>query len=173
MDCFLSYIGIYAPGVLTPPAPPAPESGLYINKDLPISIQEIDAYADAEQETLWIVWDEVQKRGIKKFISKVQAGYRDLFGSCFLDEDWFCDNKAELQLPLLYFLGAELMTEKIYTTRINRYTRAFDIARAREMREEFTNEFYSQLKDALGNIGQVEEKGCANDGVFIYFESLP
>jgi hypothetical protein len=175
MDCFLNYIGIFAPGVSVPPAPPTPAafSGLYINKDLPISIQEIDAFADAEQETLWTVWDEVQKRGIKKFVNKVQASYRELFGTCFIDSDWFCDNKEALALPLLYFLGMELMIEKIYTTRINRYTRAFDSARAREMREEFTNEFYNHLKDSLMNIGQTEDKGCAADGIFIYYESTP
>lgn len=177
MDCLINYIGLYTPGVTTPPAPAVPAdpdfSGLYINKDLPISIQEIDSFADSEQDTLWVVWDEVQKRGIKKFVNRVKAGYKELFGICFLEDDWFCTNKDSLKLALLYYLGMELMIEKIYTTRINRFTRAFDMARAKEMREEFQGTFYEQLKDALEIIGKAENEGCANGDVFHYEESLP
>lgn len=148
-----------------------PPSGLFINRDLPISLEEIDKIADSEQETFLGLWDELQDRAIKKFINRVKAGYKELFGICFLDDDWFCDNRVKLAHALLYYLGMEIMIEKIYSTRINRYTRSFDIRRAQEMRADFQAEFYIQLKDALEliNDGNKQESG----DVFTYVEVLP
>lgn len=175
MQCLKNYIGIdvqgapaYAiEGEETPTA-----SGLYINKDLPLSLVEMGSLADSEQPSLLVLWDEVQNRAIKKFINKVKAGYRELFNLCFLEDDWFCENKELLKYALLYFLGVELMIEKIYTTRINRFTRTFDTARAKELREEWQGEFYSQLKDALELIGHNDRKQQGGS-VFSLVETLP
>lgn len=147
-------------------------SGLYINKDLPISLEEINSLADGEQLTFIKVWDEVQIRGIRKFISRVRGGYQELFNVCHLADDWFCENRMKLALPLLYCLGAELMIEKLFSTRINRFTRSFDKARGQEMREEFEAEFSKYLRDALGAIGHEEEK-VEGGQIYSYVTVLP
>jgi hypothetical protein len=169
MDCLIDYIKIE--GTTYPPDTGGLYSGLYINKDLPINLKQIDKIADEEQGTFLVVWSEVQKRGVKKFVNRVKAGYKELFNICFLDDEWFCDNKAYLALPLLYYLGTELMIERQYSDRINRYT-TIERARARELREEFQGEFYTQLKDALELIGCVAGND-ENGEIFTFVEVLP
>lgn len=173
MNCLKNYIqiaGCNAPsyeveGETTPEA-----SSLFINQDLPISLEEIDKIADSEQVTFLGVWNEVQDRALRKFVIEVKAGYKELFAVCGLSDDWFCENKELLAMPLLYFLGAELMFEKMFSNRINRYT-TIDKVKATELRKEFLKEFTNQLKNALELIrgSQCGEAGA----VFKYIESLP
>jgi len=47
-----------------------------------------------------------------------------------------CNNKSNFLSSWAYLLGAELMTERIYSSRINRWT-TIDKARATELRKEF------------------------------------
>lgn len=167
MNCLMDFIQIE--GCSAPQG--AGASGLFINKDLPISLKQIDAVADSEQLTFLEVWKEVQQRGIKKFVNRVKAGYKELFGICFIEEDWFCENKQQLAHALLYYLGMELMTERLYSDRINRYT-TIDRSKAKEQREEFQGEFYIQLKDALELIGHAKDKRADGD-IANYREVLP
>lgn len=182
MDCLKNFIqiqGCAAPdysyddntdGDDNPETEPTEASGLYINVDLPISLEQMDKIADAEQKTFLGVWDEVQNRAIKKFVIRVKAGYKELFGICDLDDDWFCENKDKLSYALLYFLGIELMTERMFSTRINRYT-TIDRTRAGELKSEFDSEFRTQLKDALEliNAGENHEAG----DIYSLVEVLP
>jgi hypothetical protein len=168
MQCLKNYIQIEG---CTAPVYAGTPSGLFINKDLPISLNEIDKLADNEQESFLGVWDEVQNSGIKKFVNRVKAGYKELFNVCFLEDDWFCDNKQKLALALLYYLGVELMITKIYSTRINRFTMSFDSNRAKAMREDFQAEFYIQLKDALELIAGPNKKESGD--IFSIVETLP
>jgi hypothetical protein len=172
MDCLKNYIQIE--GCNSPQYKIGDEvkeaSGLYINKDLPLSLEQIDKIADSEQQTFLVVWDEVQNRAIKKFIIDVKAGYKELFGVCGLQDDFFCDNKDKLAMPLLYFLGAEIMFERMYSSRINRYT-TIDAKKAVELRKEFLSEYKNQLKSSLEIInGDM----CSETGqVMTYIESIP
>jgi hypothetical protein len=155
-----------------PDTDPTSASGLFINKDLPsISLENIDKLADSEQKTFLGVWDEVQDRGIRKFRIRVKTGYKELFGICNVEDDWFCDNRQALAMPLLYFLGAELMIERIYSSRINRWTTNIDKQKAIDLRGEFEDEFITQLKSAL----EIIDDGADNESgdVFSYAEVLP
>src|SRR3954470_16044322 len=142
MDCLTNYIGI-AGGCNVPiynyqidDIVQAP-SGFFINSDLPsISLKQMDKIADEEQRTFIGLWSELQDRAIRKFRINARAGYKELFGVCDIDADWFCDNRELLALPLLYFLGSELMFERLYSDRINRYT-TIDLSDAKELRTEF------------------------------------
>lgn len=145
-------------------------SGLFINRDLPISLEMIDKIADSEQQTFLGVWEEVQTIGIRKFLIRVRAGYKELFNACNLEDAWFCDNKEYLALPLLYFLGAELMYARIYSSRINRYT-TVDAKKARELKSDFDSQFLTELKSALEIIGSPEEK--QSNEVFQFIEVIP
>lgn len=182
MQCLINYIsieGCSAPaytfddnsdGDDNPETEPPTASGLFINVDLPISLEMIDKIADSEQATFLGVWEEVQNRGLKKFELRVKAAYVEMWGQCDIDENWYCTNKQELAMPLLYFLGAELMYERLYSTRINRYT-TIDKNKASELRKDFLKEFDLQLRDALILIGadSPEQQG----DVFSYVEVIP
>jgi len=133
-----------------------PASGLFINKDLPISLESIDKIADSEQITYLTVWDEAQNRGIPKFIIRVKAGWQELYGKCDLIDDWFCTNKLSLAYTLLYFLGSELMYDRAYSPRRNMWT-GIDRDKALAMKSDFDAEFQVQLKAALQIINDDEE----------------
>lgn len=51
-------------------------------------------------------------------------------------EGLVCNNKEVFTQPLLYLLGMELMTERIYSSRLNRWT-TIDLKSAKELRKEF------------------------------------
>ena len=146
------------------------ESGLYINVELPITLDMLNKIKESEQVDLNAMWDEIQDRTIKKFIIRVKQGYRELFGVCSVDDDWFCENKDNLSIALLYYLGSELMLERIFSTRINRYT-TIDRKKAEELKALFDDEFPIQLKAAL-EIIHVSLKDETGE-VFTYREFLP
>lgn len=175
MTCFKNYIqieGCAAPTyTYTVNGSAATPSGLFINRHLPIPLKQIDKIANEEQVTFLGVWNDVQDRGIQKFIIRVKTGYKELFGVCNgIDDAWLCSNREFLAMPLLYFLGSELMQERLWSDRINRYT-TIDKDRATEMKAELDAEFQLQLKAALEaiNAGVQEEAG----EVFTIIESLP
>jgi hypothetical protein len=183
MDCLKNFIqieGCSAPeyeydsntdGDDNPSTDHTDPSGLFINKDLPgVTLESIDKIANSEQLTFLGVWSDVQDRGIRKFRIRVKSGYKELFNKCDIDDDWFCDNREAMALPLLYFLGSELMFERLYSSRINRYT-TIDKEKASQLKTEFDNEFIIQLKDALEiiNNGEDEENGT----LFSFSEVLP
>ena len=146
------------------------ESGLYINVDLPITLDMLNKIKETEQSDLIDLWDEIQDRTIKKFVIRVKQGYRELFGVCTVDDDWFCENKDDLSIALLYYLGSELMIERIFSTRINRYT-TIDKKKAEELKALFDEEFPIQLKAALEIIhGDFKDE---TGEVFTYREFLP
>ena len=146
------------------------ESGLYINVDLPITLDMLNKIKETDQADLKAMWDEIQDRGIKKFVIRVKQGYRELFGVCSIDDNWFDDNKDDLSFSLLYFLGSELMIERIFSTRINRYT-TIDRKKAEELKGLFDDEFPTQLKAALEIIhGSVKDEAGE---VFTFREVLP
>jgi hypothetical protein len=147
-----------------------PESGLYINVDLPITLDMLNKIKEADQADLNAMWDEIQDRGIKKFIIRVKQGYRELFGVCSVDEDWLDTYKDDLAMALLYYLGSELMIERIFSTRINRYT-TIDKNKAIELKQLFDDEFPIQLKAALEIIhGSLKDE---TGEVFTFREVLP
>ncbi len=182
MDCLKNYIGIRgcdAPAYTwdantdsddDPETNPTSPSGLYIN-DLPgLSLKQIDKLANEEQITWYQLWDSVQDSTIKKFVNKVKAGYKELFGVCTIDDDWFCTNREALSTPLQYFLGIELMVVRLFTDRINRYT-TIEINKARELRQEYSDSFVDELKSSL----EIIDANTNQEGgdIFSIIETLP
>lgn len=150
----------------------ATPSGLFINKDIAgITIKAMDKVAGDTQETFLGLWDEVQNRAIKKFKLKVRGGYRELFNECdALDDEFFAANRSNLAMPLLYFLGSELMSAWMYTDRINRYT-TINADRAAEIKADCDAQFPDYLKTALEDINAGADQ--ENGDVFSYVEGLP
>jgi len=166
MDCLKDYILLDG---VTPKV--TPNSNLYLNRELTIPMLHISGMVSNDQGTLEGIWDEVQTKAIKKFLIRLKLGMQELFSNCMaVDEAWVCKNRETLAMPLLYFLGTELMLEVTHTNRINRYT-SIDKNRALEMRDEFTREFQVQLKAALEMINANPKTELGQ--VFTYVEVLP
>lgn len=73
--------------------------------------------------------------------------------------DWLvCNNIAQFILPWQYLLGAELMTERIFSDRENRFTN-IDLDKARELRTEFQTGFETELNIAISGI-DISENDC-------------
>lgn len=70
-----------------------------------------------------------------------------------------CSNKTPWSNPLLYLLGAELMNERLHSDRLNRYT-TLDLAKARELREEFDARYRQELLTAIDAIALTAGDGC-------------
>lgn len=172
MDCLKNYIQIAGCGgaeytyeidsVLQNP------SDLFIN-DL-VSLRQMDKITDEDKITFLGLWDSVQDKAIRRFVVRVKAGYKELFGVCELDDDWFCTNRENLALPLQYFEASELMFERLYTDRINRYT-TIDREKAKELRAEFDSSFMTELKNSLEIINAGVDQIAGE--LFSFVEVLP
>ena len=73
--------------------------------------------------------------------------------------DWLiCSNIDMFTLAWQYCLGAELMIERIYSDRINRFT-GIDLEKAKELRTEFETGWKAELEIAIDGI-DISENDC-------------
>lgn len=154
LQCLTDFIGLMGCGSSEP------GSGLYINSLPGISLEMMDNIADAEQKTFVGVWNEVQKRGIMSFRTQFMAQLNQCYQINQRDtvECLACDNKDLLATSLMYLLGHELMIERIYSNRINRYT-TIDEEEAKELRDYYLSKFLDELPLAVQGI-DVEDSDC-------------
>ena len=68
-NCLIDYIGILGCGAVTPP------SGFYLNSLPGITIKSIEALADSEKKTFLGVWENIQTRSSRRFISEVSKAF--------------------------------------------------------------------------------------------------
>ncbi|KKN67197.1 hypothetical protein LCGC14_0463700 [marine sediment metagenome] len=97
----------------------------------------------------------------------------DLFGlsgiwSVICSFDGFvCNNKESFTTALWYLLGMELMTERLYTSRLNEFT-AYDRNKAKELLQLFTRKYNGQVLNEDGEVIQTLDDGeltMAVDGI--------
>jgi len=159
MECLENRIGIRGCGV--------DESGaqLFIN-DLPgVSLQNIDALVDEEDETFLVLWNKVSMRAMKKFDVLVKAQ----LNKCYKITDntvvtcLICEKKELFDVALWYLFGTELMIERTSSDTISRYT-TIDLDKAEQLKAEFYSEFQSSLQDAVDGINP-EDSDCVTDCV--------
>ncbi|HMX02912.1 MAG TPA: hypothetical protein PK511_11740 [Chitinophagales bacterium] len=80
--------------------------------------------------------------------------------------DWVvCNNIDLFTLAWQYCLGAEVMTERIYSDRQNRYT-GIDLEKAKALRDEFQKGFEVELKNAISGI-DIDESDCCIECVSV------
>lgn len=70
-----------------------------------------------------------------------------------------CNNKDSFTLALWYLLGEELMDERIYSNRINRYT-TVDVKKAKELKELFNKKYTEALAECCDNIDLDTSDAC-------------
>ena len=98
-------------------------------------------------------------------------GFTGVFGARCTYNNIVCNNKDVFKLALWYLFGHELMCERIYTPRLNRFT-TIDLEKAKQLRDEFKNEFERELSNAIQGIKLNVNDCCLEcDAIITYKES--
>jgi hypothetical protein len=167
MECLVNRIGIMGCGAPSSEATEtAPALPILLVNQLPgISLQNIEALADDEQETFLGVWADVVLRSMKKFESLVKAKINQCYKitdkqviSCLV-----CEKKELFDVALWYLHGAELMIERTASDVVSRYT-TIDLEKAEQLKAEFYVEFERSLSDAVESLDP-SDSDCIEDCV--------
>lgn len=146
LSCFLDYVGLVRRnGVYDQPG-----SGQFVNTLPGININNVDRIADSEQGTWKTVWADVQVEAASRFYLDVLSRMR---GCYKLDPDCdyealICTNKEILATAWKYLLGVQLMSERMFSERLNRFT-LVDRKQAEELRAAYQSEYEVYLEQAI------------------------
>lgn len=151
MQCFIDYIGIKYTGANEP------ASGLYINQLPGITLKMIDSIVEAEQQTFLGLWKEVQDRTLRKFSKDYKGKFENKYvGFCCNSEECnpeniCCENKSLFADSWMYCLGTELMIERMYSSRLNKFT-TIDKDQAQDLKDYYQVEYEKSLNHAIKHI---------------------
>lgn len=126
---------------------------LFINSLPGMTLENIAALVNDEQETFLGLWNDVVLRTMKKFEILVKAK----INQCFKITDktviacLICENKELFDVASWYLHGTELMIERTSTDVMSRFT-TIDLDKAERLKEEYYSEFLSALNDAVTSI---------------------
>lgn len=143
MDCFIDLVAIKNCEGATAPA------GGFINSLPGISLESIDRIADADQISFAGVWSDIQAEAARRFESDFMTAVSECYElNPYCDyEEFACTNTTKLLNAWRYLLGNQLMLERLYSTRINRFT-TVDRDQAIELRDYYQVEYEKALKQA-------------------------
>lgn len=143
MDCLVDTVGIKSCDDEALPV------GGFINSLPGISLESVDRIADADQITFRGVWTDIQAEAARRFESDFMTSVSECYElNAYCDyEDMACDNQAKLLNAWRYLLGNQLMIERLYSTRINRFT-TVDRDQAIELRDYYQVSYENALKQA-------------------------
>lgn len=172
MDCLVNYIGLKGC------CEEEPESGVYLN-DLPgITLESIEKISEREQVSYKGVWNDIQKRALRKFGREFTSKLSELYNTncCNEDcsiEDLICGSKESLIDVLLFSFGIQLMLERLYSSRLNSFT-TIDRDQAAELKDFYQVEYERALELAVKNLPKSLIDGCFNCVSRVqYVERLP
>ncbi len=147
MDCLKGYIGLSAKLSVEV------ESGLYVEALPDISLLLSEGISEKGNDKVLEMWKDVEERALRKFrtlfIREINATFK--ISDIAVSDCLICKNKEVLATALWYFLGAELLTEGLGSSRINRFT-TIDRQKHREMRAEMEEVFMVDLQTAIANL---------------------
>jgi hypothetical protein len=83
-----------------------------------------------------------------------------------------CNYKQNLAVAWWYLLGSELMKERIYTDRVNRYT-TVDLDRARELTQRLYNDYMNELLTFVDSVDLMRDWCIDCDAIVKQVEFLP
>lgn len=145
MDCFIDHIGIKSEG---------DTEGLFINQLPGVTLKMINGITETEQATFTGLWDEVQKRTLRKFKKDYLSKFKNKYVGFCCDEEACnpetiaCDNIELFEDAWMYCLGTELMIERLYSSRLNKFT-TIDKDQASELKDFFQVEYEKALNYAI------------------------
>ena len=138
---------------------------LVVNDLLGISLQNLNAIVEDEDETFLVMWNKVVLRTMKKFEVLVKAKLNECYKltdktvvACLI-----CENAELFDVALWYLHGTELMIERTSTDTLSRYT-TIDLDKAEELKAYFYGEFQACLNDAVQGMN-IADSDCITDVV--------
>lgn len=146
MTCFVDYIGLS----LCAGAYEVPASGIYISSLPGLNLESIDKIATQEQINYIGVWDDVQTNAVQQFKIDVMAEMRKCYElDCECDYDaLICENIEVLVQAWKYLLGIWILTFRINSNRLNRFT-TVDIPQAKELIAYYQAEYEKFLSSSV------------------------
>jgi hypothetical protein len=159
LDCFINFVGLIRCGAYSEPS----ESGQYINTLPGLTLDQFNKIAESEQRNYTGVWADIQAEASARFYTDI---LQEIL-TCFklnknIDyEDLICFNKKVFVNAWKYLLGKQFMTERLYSSRVNKYT-TVDRAQAEKLEVKFDEEYLLYLRQAvtLMDVSKYEEKLC-------------
>jgi len=169
MNCLQNRIGIKGCGApataaveANPNATPPVEAVeglpvLFINSLPGITLENIAALVNSEQETFLGLWSDVVLRTMKKFAILVKAKTNQCYRITdkAVIECLICEKKELFDVALWYLHGTELMIERTSSDEMSRYT-TIDLEKAEKLKEEYYTEFIAALSDAVSCLNPSE-----------------
>lgn len=159
MTCLQNRIGIRGRGAATTPTP-----ALYINDLNGVSLENIDALVEDEEQTLLKLWDTITKRVMLKFALRVKAKLNEChrITDSTVVECLVCEKPELFDAALWYLHGVEIMIERTSTDEMSRFT-TVDYNKAERLKAEYYSEFDDFLSDAIKSINPADSvcvTGC-------------
>jgi len=157
MQCFIDHIGIKSCGSDTPQ--------ISITQLPGITFKMIDSIVNDDYKTFVEMYQELQQRAMRKFQRDYERKFKAKYlGFCEAEEgctlsDIACDNIEIFTEPWMYCIGIELMIERLYTTRMNRFT-TIDKQQAEELKDYYTAEYEKTLNQSLCMIPKETIQQC-------------
>jgi hypothetical protein len=111
-------------------------------------------YADADGEPdAPVLFGVCESRAIQTFFSAFTAAINTHYRLCDLDviSCLVCENKNKLGIALMYYIGHEIMVERVASDRLNRFT-TVDLDKAKELRADFLERAEYELNTAVKGI---------------------
>jgi len=164
-DCLQNLIGL-SPAVTTS------ESDLYVVTLPGISLFNITKIADKTEQINGsnepdpvVVYQECEQRAILTFRNAFIGAMSDCWHLNDLDvaECLICEYKRRLATALWWFIGHEIMVERVSSDRLNRFT-TIDRKKAAEIRDEMFERAEYELKNLVRGIDP-NNSDCADEPV--------
>lgn len=169
MGCMHDYIGIK--GCNSPEG----ASGLFITQLAGLTLESIEKIAEKEQINFMGVWKDVQDIAWTRLQKDFKRSLRrcfDLADDADTDE-LICNNQADFADVWMYLLGNQLMLERIYSSRLNRYT-TIDKENAIELKDYYEAQYEKALAEAVKAVKIPDDTDTiSNSPTISYREQLP
>jgi hypothetical protein len=170
MECLLDFIGL---------SETTETHGLTLISLPGVTLDNVKKIVSEGDNAYLAAWKEIQTRSIKKITTFCSAKLNE----CFLITDrkviecLMCANKDLLAVALWYLEGVELMADRLYSDRVNRWT-TIDRDEARELQAFFHTEFERELGFAVRGFNLstddcIKEEELVPNGTVRWTEVLP
>lgn len=149
LDCYVDYVGLQTCTNVYEASP----SGLYLTQLPGVTIESVNNIADELQRTWRGVFNDIQVRSLPKFYSDLINQVNQCYAvndDCDYEADIFCipENMMRLARAWMYLLGVELMMERLYSPRLNRWT-TIDRKQAEELRDVYLVDYENSLASGV------------------------
>lgn len=165
MECFIDHI-VLKDCRGEAPAPPESGPAPILLTDLPgVTFKMLESIAPGGGGSFSQLFDDIKRRALRKFQQDYARKYDAKYIGFCTDEEGCdkyeiaCDNIQLFEQAWLYCVGIELMIERLYSERLNRYT-TIDLDKAEALKDFFQVEYEKTLNQGLCMIPRDTIKNC-------------